>query len=152
MEKLTLIFDAKMPDDIKNYLISVDGINNVNIVDGINRGIIFDFEYNKSIINPQLILEHIELYMKIYRRPALVGFDKHLNNCKEILYKNPNLCCEFCYLNLVNELFYNDNINSFKHLTDDIYNYSYKKYKDFLITYLTDKEYIDGVIKKFSID
>lgn len=152
MEKLSLVFDAKMPSDIKEFLTSVYGINKVDIISEINYGVRFDFEYDKKAIKPQAILEQIELYMKAYWRPALVGFDKHSNNYKKVTYKEPNLCCEFCYLNLVNELFYNDNVNSFKHLTDDVCNYSYKKYKDFLITYLTDKKYIDDTIKKFSSD
>lgn len=152
MKKLRLIFDEAIPDDIKEYLIGLDGIEKVSINHSEKDGGIFDFEYDGNIIKPQNILKEMELYMNVInRRPlTLIGFDKYYDDIKEVTYKDPNLCCEFCYLNLVNELFFNDDVSSFKHLTNNVFKYCYKEYKDFLITYLNDKEFIDDAIKRFS--
>lgn len=151
MKKLRLIFDEVIHNDIKEYLLGLGCIEKVNINVSEKDGGIFDFDYDESMIKPQHILKEMELYLN--KRPlTLIGFDKYYDSCKKITYKNPNLCCEFCYLNLVNELFNNDNVSSFMYLTDNIFNYSYKEYKEFLISYLSDKEYIDDAIKRFSID
>lgn len=152
MEKLTLVFTSVMPDDIKNYLSSLDGVNKFSMNTSEEYGVIFEFEYDKNTIKCQNILQQIGLYFKDPWKYDLIGFDKHYNNVKEVTYDKPNLCCEYCYMNLVDTLFNNDDVSSFKHITDDIYKYGYKDYKTFLIKYLKDKSFIDDAVKRYSID
>lgn len=152
MSKLSLSFIDHFPNDIEKYLQDIDGINKLIINKGINEEITLYFEYDDKFIKPNHILELIELYMKPFGRPELIGFNKYKDNTNEVIYDNPNICCEICYLNLILTLFDNDNINSFKHKTNNINKFGYKECKTFIITYLKDKEFIDEKIKIFSLD
>lgn len=45
----------------------------------------------------------------------MVGFDKgNYNDYDEYIYTVNDLCCEYCHMNFINDLFDNDNIYSVK--------------------------------------
>ena len=137
-----------MPEDIKNYLLSVSGIKSVNILDDENNINTFEFEYDDKIIKPQNILDEIELYMKPFFRPEMIMFNKHMNNVKKVKIDNPKICCEYCYLNCVYELFENEYINSFYSKRDN-YSLLYEKSKYFEITYIKDDIDIKEVVSRY---
>ena len=154
MNKLTLTFIDYFPNDIEKYLNEVEGIISLTIDKTIQDIATFNFEYNSEEIKPCYILKLIELYMKPFTKPELIGFDKHYNNVHEAIYDKPNLCCEHCFLNFVLELFDNENISSFTHQTDNPNKFGYNQYKIFNVTYLSnkDKDFIDKQMSTYSFN
>ncbi|MBR5662535.1 MAG: hypothetical protein IKX00_02645 [Bacilli bacterium] len=148
MKKLTLKYIDEMPEDIVNYLLTLPGMKRVIKSKDDENAIIFDFEYEDEVLKPKFILEEIELYFK-NGRPMMVYFDKHMDNIKTIRVDKPKICCEFCFLNCLYELFYDDNVNSFYSKRDSIYDIE-KQADYFEITYNKDDINIKAVIDKYT--
>ena len=105
---MRLILDNVYDNELRTFLLSQDGIVDVNIVvqDFITE---IDIKYNKSII-PKIIMDYINLYKKS-EYPIMLGFDSKKNDDTKVLkYVVSDLCCEYCYKALVETLFDNDNI------------------------------------------
>ena len=109
---MRLILDNVYDNELRTFLLSQDGIVDVNIVvqDFITE---IDIKYNKSII-PKIIMDYINLYKKS-EYPIMLSFDSKKNDVTKVLkYVVSDLCCEYCYKSLVETLFDNDNICSLK--------------------------------------
>lgn len=149
MNKLTLTFIAITIADLKDYLLSLPGVTDVTITPSEKDGTVIEITYKDDVLKPNLILDEIELYSKVYHRPIMIGFDKHVSGAKEIRYKKPNICCEFCFLNMIYDFFYSDKVYSFKHETDDINNI-YDNFGELVITSSLDKDAIDEIFKIYA--
>ena len=109
---MKLLLDVVLKEEIKEYLLSQEGINEVEIKK-------IDFKSEVTIkhnnkISPIIIMKYIGLFEKI-EYSTLLEFNKKLNKETKILkYNVDDICCEYCYKNLIMELFDNKFINSVK--------------------------------------
>ena len=148
MKKLTLKYIDAMPEDIVNYLKTLPGMKNVIITKDEENATIFDFEYEDDVLKPKFILEEIEVYYQC-GRPIMVYFDKHMDNVKTMRIDKPKICCEYCFLNCLYELFYDDNINSFYSKRDSVYHI--QDVADYFeITYIKDDINIKDVVNRYT--
>ena len=82
--------------------------------------IVLNINYNKKT-TPEIIIKYIELFQK-YNYSLLFEFDKGSKGIfKTLKYKIDDMCCDYCYRNLVMDLFENERIKSVKS------NYDYNK-------------------------
>jgi len=143
---MRLILDDLVNEELKEYLLTQDGIDGVTIK---NEKIltILNIDYNKKT-TPEIIMKYIELFQK-NKYSILFGFDKEtIGDFNVLRYTIDDMCCEFCYKGLVMDLFENKRIKSVKSNFDfykpafDIefiieYNKEYKVEE--LIEYIKDK-------------
>jgi len=107
-----IIFDDMFDENLKEYLMTQDGIESIDLK-------VKDFmcemniEFNHKI-TPRIIMYYISLFHKS-QIPVMLGFDKGMKeNCKVLKYKVNDMCCEYCYKSLVEDLFNNEFVNSVK--------------------------------------
>ena len=109
---MKLILDDVLDSELKDYLLSQDGIIDVQITNKDDIGeinITFD-----NRITPLLIMKYIELFQN-NDHITIMAFDKGTNSkLKQIKYLIDDLCCEYCYKGLIYELFKNKYIKSVK--------------------------------------
>lgn len=111
MNKLTLVLNCRMEDELKDYLLSLDGVKDVRIDSKLYWSI--DVEYDDEKINLQVLKYEIFAFLDIMRIPSLIGFDKYSKSkCKKHKIVINHLCCEFCYSGFIDELFMTDGIES----------------------------------------
>ena len=99
-------------EELKEYLLQQEGIIDVKY----NKNkpfIVLNIKYNKNT-TPEIIIKYIELFQK-YNYSILFEFDKgSKGDFKTLKYTIDDMCCEYCYRNLVMDLFENENIKSVK--------------------------------------
>lgn len=109
---MKLIIDDFVSPEIKEYLECQTGIITVELENKSDVTII-DIKYNENTTS-EIIMKHIELFQK-NNFPTLCGFDKDTSaKLKTLTYKIDSICCEYCYKDLVREMFKNSNIKSVK--------------------------------------
>ena len=105
--KLTLKYDCLIDLDLKNYLITLKGIEKVVINDDIY------IEYDSNLISIKVIVMEIDLFLKTTNIPSLIAFDKHSkNNLVEQEFILDDLCCEYCLKSSIADLLLMDGIES----------------------------------------
>lgn len=76
--KLLLIIDKPYHNELKDYLISLKGINDVKINN--DNYLEVNINYDNKIIDDKIILKEIYLFLDIYNInkeiPSLLGFNK----------------------------------------------------------------------------
>lgn len=112
LKKLTLEINYFVSNnELKNYLLLVKGVSEVNIKEGDN--LIIDISYDSNLINPYMLKSEILLFLNMFNKTSiLVSFDKQLTNTKKYQIIIKNLCCEYCLLNMIEELFEIEGIGS----------------------------------------
>ena len=102
--------DAIVHPELKDFLLTQENIIEVDI--NYDEDLIkLNIEYNKKI-NPSIIMKYIELF-EDYKFSYLVEFDKkYKSKSKTLKYTIDDICCEFCYMGLVMDLFLNENVNA----------------------------------------
>lgn len=109
---MKLIFDDSYNKEFKNYLLSQEGIIDVDIS-------IKDFVTEMKIqfdkkLTPIIVMKYIELFQND-SFPKLLSFDKETTyQFKKLKYFVDDMCCEYCYKSLIYKLFQNDQIKSVK--------------------------------------
>lgn len=107
-----LLLDDIINDEIKEYLLTQVGINNVKL-----KKENFKTEINiayDSNISPLIIMKYIDLFTQS-NLPLLLEFNKVLKTKnKKLKYIVNDMCCEYCYKSLIKNLFENEFINSVK--------------------------------------
>ena len=73
--ELTLKYDCLIDKEIKDYLLKINGIEDIKI--NLDTGEIY-IKYNN--ISIKLILMEVELFLDVVKFPSLIGFDKHSKN------------------------------------------------------------------------
>ena len=109
---MKLVIDDWIDLELKDYLLSQDGIESVDIISKyyVNE---INIEYNEKI-TPSIVMKYIELFQND-KYPILVSFDKNENeDYKTLKYTVKDMCCEYCYMGLVYDLFDNKYIKSVK--------------------------------------
>ncbi len=93
--------------DIVSYLLSLKGIEDVIVKEEEKTGLINVITKYKSenISNERIKLEILG-FLNLLNNPAVYGFDKHYKGkdiqCINLHY---NICCEFCYANILDILY-----------------------------------------------
>ena len=98
--------------ELSDFLLSQEGIINVEI-NYDDYFIKLNIKFNKKT-NPNIVMKYIELFEE-FKYSNLVEFNKEYENKTKILkYIIDDMCCEYCYMGLVMDLFENDKIKSVK--------------------------------------
>lgn len=104
MNNLTLEIDAWDHEELKDYLLSINGIDKVEINE--KENILINITYNHNKINMEILRMEIELFLNLNKIPYLLSFDKHTQEkTKEYNITVNNLCCEYCLKGMIKELF-----------------------------------------------
>ena len=137
--ELTLKYDCLIDKEIKDYLLKINGIEDIKI--NLDTGEIY-IKYNN--ISIKLILMEVELFLDVVKFPSLIGFDKHSKN-KLLDYEMVinDLCCEYCLKINIDKLFETDGIESVR--TD--FDYINKKDVTIFIKYDNNKIDIERIKK-----
>lgn len=138
--------DGTVNPELKDFLLTQNGITDVDI-NYDDYFIKLNISFNEKT-NPIIVMKYIELFEK-YKYSNLVEFDKKYDGKIKILkYIVNDMCCEYCYMGLVMDLFENDKIKSVKSNFDFnkpafniefIIEYDEKYTEEELIEYIKDK-------------
>ena len=109
MNKLTLVIDHWENIELKEYLLSLNGIHNVIINNQKQLEVLI--KYNSNLISAKTIKSEILLFLDIVKIPSILAFDKHSNN-KLLEYKiiKNEVCCEYCLKSTIEDLLEFDGI------------------------------------------
>lgn len=124
---LTLIIDNWSHDELKKYLLSLEGISNVEIRNG--KYLKLKFNYNPDVISAKTIKAEVYLFLKILM-PCLISFAIEGNDDNEAYtFTINNPCCEYCVRGDMEDLIEINGItkakahyNKHKSLIDILYN------------------------------
>ena len=104
--------DGTINPELKDFLLRQEGITNVEI-DYDDYLIKLNVKFNEKT-NPNIVMKYIELFEK-HKYSNLVEFNKEYEGkIKTLKYLIDDMCCEYCYMGLVMDLFENDKIKSVK--------------------------------------
>ena len=109
---MKIVLDVFKDLEFKEFLLSQDGIKSVDIINNKHFSeVIIDYDEK---INDFIVYNYIKLYLDGVSE-GFISFAKNVKFDTNILnYNIEQLCCEFCYKGLVEELFKNINIKSVK--------------------------------------
>ena len=145
---MKLVSDDFINKEIKEYLLTQDGIIDVELNEDHNLTIL-DIKYNENI-TPNIILKYIELFQN-RKYSILFEFDKNTKGNFNVLeYVIDDMCCDYCYRRLVTDLFENEHIKSVK----SNFNYQMPAFNiKFIIEYdndYTEEELIKYIKEKYN--
>lgn len=101
MKKLTLQIDDYIVKEIVNYLFTINDIINVEIN---NKENIITITYQGNKLNSYILKKEIMLFLNI-QKPTIMSFDKHSEKeTKSRIIIINDLCCEYCLMNMIEEL------------------------------------------------
>jgi copper chaperone CopZ len=107
MARLTLKFAFANLDDVEEYLKTYEGITNISYEQSV-----LDIEYDDKQVDCFIIMKALELFDAGCEN-SLYYFDKHESNTKVYEFHIKDICCDFCYYDMINELFYINGITKF---------------------------------------
>ncbi len=121
MSELTIIIDNWGHKELKEYLISLKGILDVEIKNDEQLDIYL--KYDSSLITPKIIKMEIMLFLNITKIPSMLSFDKYpkFKTSNYIIIRD-DLCCEYCYKGAIEDLFEVEGIETAKgNLNEDYF-------------------------------
>lgn len=109
---MKLILDDIYDYEIKNYLLSQEGIIDVEIA---SKDFISEMNIHfDEKLTPIIVFKYIELFQNDHF-PKILSFDKgEIYKFRKLKYLVDDMCCEYCYKSLIYKLFQNDQIKSVK--------------------------------------
>lgn len=109
MAELTIIIDGLGHKELKQYLMSLNGISDVIIKN--QEQLEIYIKYNPNMITPKIIKTEILLFLDILKIPSIIAFDKH-STIKTSEYEiiRSSVCCEYCFKGAIDDLFEIDGI------------------------------------------
>ena len=104
MAELTIVIDSWGHKELKEYLISLNGILDVKIKNDEQLNVYL--KYNSNLITPKIIKMEILLFLDIMRIPSTLSFDKY-SKFKTANYTiiRDDICCEYCLKGAIDDLF-----------------------------------------------
>lgn len=109
MSELTIIIDHWGHKELKEYLMSLNGILDVIIKNG--EPLEIYVKYNSNLITPKIIRLEILLFLDILKTPSILAFDKHSTmEMPEYKIIRNGICCEYCLKGAIEDLFEIDGI------------------------------------------
>lgn len=111
MKELTLYFEYCdwIGTNLEEYLLSLDGITEINI--NTNDAYI-DIKYDSSKTTPQVIKYEILFCIGALKIPSITAFNKHEKAGETYTILIKDICCEFCFKGMIDDLFMILGINS----------------------------------------
>lgn len=127
MSELTIVIDNWGHKELKEYLMSLKGILDVEIKNDEQLDIYL--KYDSSLITSKIIKMEITLFLNITKIPSLLSFNKHPKfETSNYTITRDDLCCEYCYKGAIDDLFEIEGIEMVKgNFNED---YLFKKYED----------------------
>ena len=109
---MKLVMHDNVSVELEEYLLTQDGITKADVnFDGYY--VKLDIEYNEKV-TPIIIMKYIDLFCE-NSYSCLFEFDKESKGKFKVLnYTVKNMCCEYCYMGFVMDLFENNKIKSVK--------------------------------------
>ena len=134
MSEITIIIDNWGHEELKEYLMSLKGILDVEIKN-VEHEIKSDeqldiyLKYDSSLITPKMIKMEITLFLNITKIPSILSFDKYPKfKTSNYTIIRDDLCCEYCYKGAIEDLFEIEGIETVKgNFNED---YLFKKYEE----------------------
>ena len=134
MSEITIIIDNWGHEELKEYLMSLKGILDVEIKN-VEHEIKSDeqldiyLKYDSSLITPKIIKMEITLFLNITKIPSILSFDKYPKfKTSNYTIIRDDLCCEYCYKGAIEDLFEIEGIETVKgNFNED---YLFKKYEE----------------------
>lgn len=109
---MKIVLDNVLTEELKEFLLSQNGIISVELLNKDSFSEI-NIEFDKRI-TPEIIMKFIDLFEN-NKYSQMLGFDKKTQgDFKTLKYTIEDMCCEYCYKNLVYELFVNEFVKSVK--------------------------------------
>ncbi len=102
LERITFIFNFWGHKELKSYLESLNGVKKVDIDD--EKDLIINIDYEAKKITPKILQLEITTFME-NSIPALISFNKHFKGAKKETILVKDVCCEYCYMDMIEELF-----------------------------------------------
>ena len=140
--------DGIVNPELRDFLLIQEGITNVEI-NYDDYFVKLNIKLNEKT-NPNIVMKYIELFEES-KYSNLVEFNKEYEGkIKTLKYIIDDMCCEYCYMGLVMDLFENDKIKSVKS------NFDFNKPAfnvEFLIEYSEDyneQELIEYIRNKYN--
>ena len=112
MKKFSIVIDCfKLSyDELKNYLLSLDGVNEVDVVD-IDDLLRLNVLYDINKITDNIIKLEILAFLDLLDYSVIYEFDRHFDGETKTYEKEINsICCEFCYSSCIEDLFEMDGV------------------------------------------
>ena len=104
MERITFIFDFWTHNELKDYIESLKGVKKASIDDDDADSITVDITYDADLMSPKVLFFEVLAFME--RTPlSLLGFDKHFNKPEEYNLVIKDLCCDYCFKGMIEDLF-----------------------------------------------
>lgn len=119
MNKLILILDHPNHKELKNYLLSLNGIKSIRITN-VNF-LRINITYDDNIIDDEIIKKEIYLFLDLKDNiPYMIGFDKCYSDSLDYKYILKDICCEYCFEGFIEELYNIKGITSISNNFDGI--------------------------------
>ena len=131
-------------DECYSYLKNINGIISVNIKKDFYP--LFTITYNENVISHKIVFYEICTFLNIPYNHSVLSFNYYPKDAKTYLLNLKGLCCDFCYRNLIEELFQTNGILAVneryeKHFIGNNFKENLKiKYDDRIISELEIKE------------
>ena len=104
MKELTIVIDDWENKELKEYLMSLNGVLDVKIDD--NDKLEIYIKYDSSLITEKVLKMEINLFLDLKDFPAIISFNKHpKNKLEDYTIIREDFCCEYCYKIAIEELF-----------------------------------------------
>jgi copper chaperone CopZ len=141
MKKVTIELDTWGHKELKEYLLTVNGISEVDIDD--ENNIKVSITYDSKITSLKIIRMELDLFFNKSSEPTMLAFDKHREYNKDYTLIIKDVCCEYCFKGMIEELYEIDGIGSATS------NYDFNQYKDIpiFITYNENIISLDNIKK-----
>lgn len=95
MAELTIILDYWKNKELKEYLMSLNGIINV-ILKNKQEHLEIYVKYDTELITPKIIKFEILLFLDILKIPSILAFDKHsIIETSDYKVIRNDICCEY---------------------------------------------------------
>ena len=127
MSELTIVIDNWGHKNLKEYLMSLKGILDVEIKN--DEQLEVYLKYDSNLITPKIIKMEITLFLNITKIPSILSFDKYPKfKTSNYTIIRDDLCCEYCYKGAIEDLFEIEGIETVKgNFNAD---YLFKKYEE----------------------
>lgn len=119
MKKLTIVLDNVGHKELKDYLLTLKGIKEVEV--NHDHMLEINVTYDEKETNPAVIKTEIVLFLDIAKSVCMYTFDKHETNTKKYHTVKPTVCCEYCFHGFIEELYDIDGIIKAKSNFKDFY-------------------------------
>jgi copper chaperone CopZ len=103
MKELTVVFDTVGHKELEGYLLTVKGIKEAKVTN--EKMVEIYVKYDPKETNTTIIKTEIYIFLDIANTPNMYSFDKHEKNMKKCEVSKTSVCCEYCYMGFIEDLY-----------------------------------------------